>query len=111
MQQDTGKPVAHSLNTQLFSVCGQGYVPHRTSDFSFEIEQLKAVPKTNVNRKRWLVFYAVAAVVVIIANLVNIGTIVHATTRPVVKPAPVQQQSLGGATSIGVVGGLEAVRW
>ena len=54
---------------------------------------------------------AVAAAIVLVANLVNIGSIVHATTRPAAKPAPVQHQSLGGATSIGVVGGLEAVRW
>ena len=111
MEHNAGKPVIHSLNTQLFSVVGQAYVPHRTSDFSREIEQLRVVPKAaDTNRKRWLVFYALAAALVVVTNLVNIGTIVHATTRPVAKPAPIYQ-SLGGATSIGVVGGLEAVRW
>jgi hypothetical protein len=108
MERDTGKPLSHSLNTQLFSVVGQAYVPYRTSEFSPEIEPLRAVPATkNCGRKRWLVFYALAALVVLAANLINIGTIVHATTRPAAKPAAIMQ-SLGGATSFGVFGGIEA---
>jgi hypothetical protein len=46
---------------------------------------------------------------VLVANIINIGALVHATTGPA-KPAPIVQPS-GGAPATPIFGGTETVRW
>ena len=109
MGRETEKPMPYSLNTQLFTVVGSGYVPDRVGEFGRETEWVRPEPRLDPAPKRWLLFYALAALVVLVANIINIGTLVHATTGPA-KPAPTVQPS-GGAPATPIFGGTETVRW
>ena len=108
MSREPGIPPSHHLNTQLFGVIGPVYVPDRLSEYRVETGWARA-PRGDHGRKRWLLFYAAVALVVLGANLLYIGAIVHATTRGAEPPMALQGSPI--APSIAIFGGSEPIRW
>jgi hypothetical protein len=95
--------LSRRLNSQLFAVVGPAYVPDRISDLRTETQFL---PRPAAPRWRWLPFGLIAAVLLSIAYVNNIG---EATARGDAA-APIAQSN-GVAPSIAIFGGGEPIRW
>jgi hypothetical protein len=100
---------SHHVDTQLFSVVGPSYVPDHVDEFRRGPDWSEPRPRSASGRRPGLGLYGLIALAVLLANLVYVGTIVHATTRgvtsaPVVEVSPI-------APSIAIFGGNEPIRW